>query len=83
MTEPHDANDFLVGPESISPDDVAVEFAVLEELKRTEEVQSIDEVGVLEGNVFGLDEVSNKEYTTGYSRWRLIATLVRMMDGTR
>ncbi|KAG1849503.1 hypothetical protein F4604DRAFT_1810722, partial [Suillus subluteus] len=49
-SEPHDANDLLAGPESISPDDIAAEFAALEELKRTEEVHNVNEVEVLEGN---------------------------------
>ncbi|KAG1846896.1 hypothetical protein F4604DRAFT_1958802 [Suillus subluteus] len=40
-TKSRDADDLLAGPESISPDDIAAEFAGLEELKRTEEVQSI------------------------------------------
>ncbi|KAG1733162.1 hypothetical protein EDB19DRAFT_2041319 [Suillus lakei] len=55
-TEPRDADDLLAGPESISPDNVAAEFAALKELKRTEEIQSIDEDEVLEGNVFDFDE---------------------------
>ncbi|KAG1853162.1 hypothetical protein DFJ58DRAFT_396696 [Suillus subalutaceus] len=49
-TEPRDANDLLAGPESISPDDIAAEFAALKELKRTEEVHNVNEVEVLEGN---------------------------------
>ncbi|KAG1826387.1 hypothetical protein DFJ58DRAFT_918841 [Suillus subalutaceus] len=36
--------------ESISPDDIATEFAALKELKRTEEDESFDKVEVLEGN---------------------------------
>ncbi|KAG1888364.1 hypothetical protein F4604DRAFT_1916281 [Suillus subluteus] len=34
-TETRDADDHLAGPESISPNDVAAEFAALKELKRT------------------------------------------------
>ncbi|KAG1842980.1 hypothetical protein DFJ58DRAFT_916056 [Suillus subalutaceus] len=49
--------DLLTGLESISPDDIAAEFAALEELKRTEEVQSINEVEVLVGNAFDFDEL--------------------------
>ncbi|KAG1787732.1 ribonuclease H-like domain-containing protein, partial [Suillus plorans] len=59
--EPRDADDLLAGPESISPDNVAAEFAALEELKRTEEVHDIDEVEVLEGNVFDFDELDRVE----------------------
>ena len=60
-TEPRDADDLLAGLESISPDDVTAEFAALEELKRTEEVQSIDEVEVLEGNAFDFGELDRVE----------------------
>ncbi|KAG1801253.1 uncharacterized protein BJ212DRAFT_1399201 [Suillus subaureus] len=59
-TEPRDANDLLAVPESILPDDITAEFAALEELKRTEGVQNINGVEVLEGNTFDFDE-SNKE----------------------
>ncbi|KAG1870764.1 hypothetical protein DFJ58DRAFT_722972 [Suillus subalutaceus] len=60
-TEPRDAYDLLAGPESISPDDIAAEFAALKELKRTEEVQNINEVEVLEGNAFDFDELDRVE----------------------
>ncbi|KAG1875726.1 hypothetical protein F4604DRAFT_1924788 [Suillus subluteus] len=50
--EPRDADSLLAGPESVSPDDAAAEFVALEEWKRTENFQSIDEVEVLEGNAF-------------------------------
>ncbi|KAG1848290.1 hypothetical protein F4604DRAFT_1973927 [Suillus subluteus] len=56
-TEPRDADVLLAGPESISPDDIAAEFAALEELKGTEEVHNINEVEVLEGNADELDRV--------------------------
>ncbi|KAG2101845.1 uncharacterized protein F5147DRAFT_655169 [Suillus discolor] len=42
-------DDLLAGPDSISPD-AAAGVTALEELKRTEEVQSINEVEGLEGN---------------------------------
>ncbi|KAG2036087.1 hypothetical protein BDR03DRAFT_1012002 [Suillus americanus] len=42
-TEPHDADDLLAGTESISPDDIAAEFAALKKLKGAEEVQSNNE----------------------------------------
>ncbi|KAG1848442.1 hypothetical protein F4604DRAFT_1812869 [Suillus subluteus] len=45
-TEPRNADDLLAGLDNISADDIAAEFASLEELKRTEEVQSINEVEV-------------------------------------
>ncbi|KAG1811776.1 uncharacterized protein BJ212DRAFT_1589239 [Suillus subaureus] len=48
LTEPRDADDLLAGPKSISPDDGSPDFAVLKELKRTEEDESFDEVEVLE-----------------------------------
>ncbi|KAG1906592.1 uncharacterized protein F5891DRAFT_975364 [Suillus fuscotomentosus] len=57
LAEPLDADDLLSGPESISPDNIAAEFAALKELKRTEEVHDIDKVEVLEGNVFDFDEL--------------------------
>ncbi|KAG2043761.1 hypothetical protein BDR03DRAFT_939850 [Suillus americanus] len=58
-TEPRDANDHLAGPESILPDDVQVvaDFAALEELKRTENIQSIVEVEVLERDAFDFGEL--------------------------
>ncbi|KAG1858981.1 hypothetical protein DFJ58DRAFT_744749 [Suillus subalutaceus] len=56
-TEPRNTDDLLTGLEIISPDDIAAEFAALEELKRTEEVQSINEVEVLVGNAFDFDEL--------------------------
>ncbi|KAG1785076.1 uncharacterized protein HD556DRAFT_1451102 [Suillus plorans] len=50
--KPHDADDdLLAGAESISPDDITAESAVLEELK-IEEVQNINKVEVLEENAF-------------------------------
>jgi hypothetical protein len=60
-TEPRGADDLLAGLESISPDDVTAEFVALEELKRTEEVQSIDEVEVLEGDAFDFGESDRVE----------------------
>ncbi|KAG1894414.1 uncharacterized protein F5891DRAFT_1195257 [Suillus fuscotomentosus] len=54
--EPRDADNLLAGPESILPDDVAAEVAALEELKRIEGVQSIDEVEVLEEKTLDFDE---------------------------
>ncbi|KAG2124570.1 hypothetical protein BD769DRAFT_1467779 [Suillus cothurnatus] len=36
-TESRNADDLFVGPESILLDDIAAEFAALEELKKTEE----------------------------------------------
>ncbi|KAG1846587.1 hypothetical protein DFJ58DRAFT_798927 [Suillus subalutaceus] len=60
-TEARDADDLLTGPESISPDDIAAEFAALEELKRTKKVQSINEVEVLEGNAFDFDGLDRVE----------------------
>ncbi|KAG2113740.1 uncharacterized protein F5147DRAFT_759024 [Suillus discolor] len=46
---PRDADNLLVGPESISYDDnIAAEFAAPEELKKTEEVRDINEVKVLD-----------------------------------
>ncbi|KAG1824371.1 uncharacterized protein BJ212DRAFT_1522883 [Suillus subaureus] len=59
-TEPRDVDD-LAGPESISPDDITAEFAALEELKRTEEVQGINENELLEGNAFDFDELDRVE----------------------
>ncbi|KAG2034079.1 hypothetical protein BDR03DRAFT_1013688 [Suillus americanus] len=61
LTEPRNADYLLAGLESISPDDVAAEFAALEELKRTEEVHSMNEVEVLEGNAFNFDELDRVE----------------------
>ncbi|KAG2040859.1 hypothetical protein BDR03DRAFT_932489 [Suillus americanus] len=61
LTELRNADDLLAGPESISPDDIAAEFAALEELKRTEEVHSVNEVEVLEGNAFDFDELDRVE----------------------
>ncbi|KAG2061175.1 hypothetical protein BDR06DRAFT_978764 [Suillus hirtellus] len=55
--EPHDTDDLLAGSESIPPDNIAAEFVALKELKQTEEVHDIDEVEVLEGNVFDFDEL--------------------------
>lgn len=47
VTAPRDADDL---PDTrISSDDVAAEFAALEELERAEKFCSIDEVEVLEG----------------------------------
>ncbi|KAG1728442.1 hypothetical protein EDB19DRAFT_1913788 [Suillus lakei] len=63
-TEPREADDLLAGPESILPDDVAAEFAALEELKRTKEVQSIGKVEVLEGNAFDFGELDRVEQGT-------------------
>ncbi|KAG1813904.1 uncharacterized protein BJ212DRAFT_1364402 [Suillus subaureus] len=60
-TEPRDANDLLAVPESILPDDITAEFAALEELKRTEELQNIKGVEVLEGNTFDFDELDRVE----------------------
>ncbi|KAG1847163.1 hypothetical protein DFJ58DRAFT_891850, partial [Suillus subalutaceus] len=60
-TEPRDADDLLAGPESISPDDIAAEFAALEELKKTEEVHNVNEVEVLEGNAVDFDELDRVE----------------------
>ncbi|KAG1831690.1 hypothetical protein DFJ58DRAFT_848156 [Suillus subalutaceus] len=45
----------------VVPDDIAAEFAALEELKRTEDVQCINEVEVLEGNAFDFDELDRIE----------------------
>ncbi|KAG1792854.1 uncharacterized protein BJ212DRAFT_1359295 [Suillus subaureus] len=60
-TEPRNADDLLAGPESISPGDIAAEFEALEELKMTEEVQSINKVEVLEGNAFDFNELDRVE----------------------
>ncbi|KAG1819086.1 uncharacterized protein BJ212DRAFT_1298355 [Suillus subaureus] len=60
-TEPSNADDLLAGPESILPDDIAAEFAALEELKRTEKVQNINEVEVLGENDFDFDELDRVE----------------------
>jgi hypothetical protein len=59
-TESSNADDLFVGPESILFDDIAAEFAALEELRKTEEGQSVNKVEVLEGNAFDFDEL-NKE----------------------
>jgi len=59
--EPRNADDLLAGSESILLDDIAAEFAALEELKKTEEGQSVDEVEVLEGNAFDFDELDRVE----------------------
>lgn len=59
--EPRNADDLLAGSESILLDDIAAEFAALEELKKTEEVQSVDEVEVFEGNAFDFDELDRVE----------------------
>ncbi|KAG2114613.1 uncharacterized protein F5147DRAFT_769928 [Suillus discolor] len=51
--KPRDADDdLLAGAESISPDEITAESAVLEELKKIEEVQNINKVEVLEENAF-------------------------------
>ncbi|KAG1840369.1 hypothetical protein DFJ58DRAFT_845374 [Suillus subalutaceus] len=47
--------------ESISPDDIATEFAALKELKRTEEDESFDKVEVLEGNGVDFGELDPVE----------------------
>ncbi|KAG1869548.1 hypothetical protein F4604DRAFT_1926941 [Suillus subluteus] len=59
-------------PTTSSADDITARFAALEELKRTEEVQSINEVEVLEGNAFDFNELDRVEQgiipVTDYSR---------------
>ncbi|KAG2029584.1 hypothetical protein BDR03DRAFT_1018181 [Suillus americanus] len=47
-TEPHNADDLLAGPESILLDDIAAEFATLEDVNKVE---------VPEGNAFDFDEL--------------------------
>ncbi|KAG2039870.1 hypothetical protein BDR03DRAFT_1035222 [Suillus americanus] len=60
-TADSNADDLLAGPESILPDDIVAEFAALEELKRTEEVHSVNKVEVLKGNAFDFDELDQVE----------------------
>ncbi|KAG1867257.1 hypothetical protein DFJ58DRAFT_723932 [Suillus subalutaceus] len=53
--------DLLAGPENISPDDIAAEFAALKELKMIEEVHNVNKVELLEGNAFDFDELDRVE----------------------
>ncbi|KAG1861707.1 hypothetical protein F4604DRAFT_1929786 [Suillus subluteus] len=45
-TEPRDADDLLAGPESISPDDIAIEFTALEVLKGLKKFRALSKLRV-------------------------------------
>ncbi|KAG1852779.1 hypothetical protein DFJ58DRAFT_728435 [Suillus subalutaceus] len=75
-TKSLDADDLLAGPESVSPDDIAAEFAALEELKRTEELAS----AYREGSVYAQPLSSRSEMTVEAEEKKVNVAQLNLFD---